>query len=161
MPATATRTYFATAPGPLGDLLLLSDGEHLTGLLTDAAPNADMVPDRGRVLRSAADQLRAYLAGELTAFDVSPRQPGTAFQQRVWAELQGIPYGETISYAELARRVGQPGAARAVGSANGKNRLCIVIPCHRVIAADGTLGGYGGGLWRKEWLLALEAGYRR
>ena len=74
----------------------------------------------------------------------------------MWAELQAIPYGETISYAELAKRIGQPTASRAVGSANGRNHISVVVPCHRVIAADGTLGGYGGELWRKEWLLKLE-----
>jgi methylated-DNA-[protein]-cysteine S-methyltransferase len=81
---------------------------------------------------------------------------GTSFQRLVWEGLRAIPYGETISYAELARRIGRPGASRAVGSANGRNPISIVVPCHRVIAADGTLGGYGGGLDRKEWLLQHE-----
>ena len=82
--------------------------------------------------------------------------PGTPFQRLVWDGLRAIPYGSTLSYAELARRIGRPGASRAVGSANGRNPISIVVPCHRVIAADGTLGGYGGGLDRKEWLLELE-----
>ena len=85
------------------------------------------------------------------------RMAGTPFQHLVWEGLRAIPYGETVSYAELARRIGRPGASRAVGSANGRNRFSIVVPCHRVIAADGTLGGYGGGLDRKEWLLQHEA----
>jgi methylated-DNA-[protein]-cysteine S-methyltransferase len=160
MPATVTApvvTYYDTVPSPLGDVLLTSDGDALTGLFLTPHPTAGMVRDRD-ALREPAAQLRAYLAGELTAFDLPHRQPGTAFQQRVWAELLTIPYGETISYAELARRVGRPGAARAVGSANGRNQICILVPCHRVIAADGTLGGYGGELWRKEWLLGLERG---
>ena len=158
MPATtapAAVTYFDTVTSPLGDVLFTSDGEFLTGLFVSPRPTAGMTRDRDS-LREPAAQLRAYLAGELKEFDLPHRQPGTAFQQRVWAELMHIPYGETISYAELAKRVGQPTAARAVGSANGKNQICILVPCHRVIAADGTLGGYGGELWRKEWLLNLE-----
>lgn len=157
MTATATATYFDTVATPLGDVLLTSDGEFLTGLYLTPHSAADAVRDRA-TLKPAAAQLRAYLAGELRAFDLPHRQPGTAFQQRVWGELTTIPYGETISYADLAKRVGQPTAARAVGSANGKNQICILVPCHRVIAADGGLGGYGGELWRKEWLLALERG---
>ncbi len=151
---TATLLY-DVVPSPLGDLLLTSDGERLTGLIFDEAPTDEMERDRAALKRSV-DQLKAYLAGELTEFDLGLEQPGTEFQQRVWAELMAIPYGETISYAELAHRIGQPKASRAVGCANGRNRIAIVVPCHRVIAADGTLGGYGGELWRKEWLLNLE-----
>jgi len=104
------------------------------------------------------DRLRAYFSGDLTALgDIPVRfERGTAFQQEVWHALRGIPVGETISYAELARRVGRPSAFRAVGSANGQNPIGIVVPCHRVIAADGKLGGYAGGLDRKRWLLAHE-----
>jgi methylated-DNA-[protein]-cysteine S-methyltransferase len=155
MPATLTRTYAHTLASPLGDILLASDGECLTGLYLSDPPQLDAIRDLAP-LKNAVAQLRAYLAGELREFDLPLQQPGTAFQQKVWAELAAIPYGETISYAELAARVGQPGAARAVGSANGKNQICILVPCHRVIAAGGTLGGYGGGLWRKEWLLRHE-----
>ncbi len=151
---TATLLY-DFVPSPLGDLLLTSDGERLTGLIFDEAPTEDMDRDRA-ALSEPAKQLRAYLAGELKDFDLELEQPGTAFQQTVWAELRAIPYGETISYAELARRVGKPQAPRAVGGANGRNRIAIVVPCHRVIAADGSLGGYGGELWRKEWLLNRE-----
>jgi AraC family transcriptional regulator, regulatory protein of adaptative response / methylated-DNA-[protein]-cysteine methyltransferase len=110
------------------------------------------------VLAQLQDELEQYFAGELREFTVPLEFPGTPFRQRVWEELQRIPYGETISYIELARRVGRPKGSRAVGQANGSNRICIVIPCHRVIAADGTLGGYGGKLWRKERLLNLEQG---
>jgi O-6-methylguanine DNA methyltransferase len=104
------------------------------------------------------DALRAYFAGDLGAIDeVSVRfDRGTHFQRDVWDALRTIPVGESISYAELARRVGRPSAFRAVGAANGQNPVGIVIPCHRVIASDGTLGGYGGGLERKRWLLAHE-----
>ena len=110
---------------------------------------------RGAVAE-AIRQLREYFAGERTGFDLPLAPKGTEFQRAVWRQLQDIPYGETISYGELARRVGNPKAARAVGSANGANPLPIVIPCHRVIAGDGSIGGFGGGLPTKEILLALE-----
>lgn len=103
-------------------------------------------------------QLEAYFAGRRRAFDIPIEAPGSPFQVRVWAELQAIPYGETISYRELAERVGEPAASRAVGRANGSNRIAVIIPCHRVIAAGGGLGGYGGGLAAKRWLLDLESG---
>ena len=106
----------------------------------------------------AVTALRAYFAGDLGALAPIPVRfdRGTEFQREVWAALQGIPVGETISYAELARRVDRPSAFRAVGSANGQNPIGIVVPCHRVIAADGSLGGYAGGLNRKRWLLEHE-----
>jgi AraC family transcriptional regulator, regulatory protein of adaptative response / methylated-DNA-[protein]-cysteine methyltransferase len=105
------------------------------------------------LLRSQLDE---YFAGERSAFDLPLAYPGTAFQRRVWDALLAIPYGETRTYADIAREIGVPGAARAVGRANGLNRIAIVIPCHRVMAADGGLGGYGGGLWRKLRLLETE-----
>ena len=101
-------------------------------------------------------QLGEYFVGERRAFDLPIDEPGSAFQERVWTELLAIPYGETIAYRELAERVGAPGAPRAVGRANGSNRLAIIVPCHRVIAAGGGLGGYGGGLTAKRYLLDLE-----
>jgi methylated-DNA-[protein]-cysteine S-methyltransferase len=107
-------------------------------------------------LGQAIRQLEAYFAGKLDNFNLLLSPQGTPFQQRVWSELQNIPYGETISYGELARRIGNPKASRAVGLANGANPLSIVIPCHRVIGANGKLTGYGGGLPIKEKLLALE-----
>ena len=103
------------------------------------------------------EQLDAYFAGELETFDLDLDPHGTPFQQRVWDELTRIPYGETISYSELAHRLGDPKLVRAVGLANGRNPISIVIPCHRVIGADGSLVGYGGGLERKRWLLEHEA----
>jgi methylated-DNA-[protein]-cysteine S-methyltransferase len=148
--------YYATVPSPLGDITVSTDGTALTGLTLDGPPPAGSVEDAGR-LRPFVAELREYLAGERTEFTFRVEQPGTGFQKRVWDELMTIPYGETISYGELARRVGHPKASRAVGSANGRNQIAIVVPCHRVIASGGTLGGYGGGLWRKEWLLKLEA----
>lgn len=110
------------------------------------------------LLDRLGDELDAYFAGSLRDFTVPLEAPGSAFQERVWAELRRIPFGETISYRELAARVGSPNAPRAVGRANGSNRIAIVIPCHRVVAAGGGLGGYGGGLDRKERLLRLEGG---
>ena len=139
---------------PLGDLLLASDGSALTRLSLHAG-TAPSGPATG-LLGEVAAQLREYFAGERQAFDVPMNLEGTPFQRKVWAELLRIPFGEAISYAELARRVGMPTASRAVGSANGQNPVALIVPCHRVIAADGTLGGYGGGLDRKEWLLAHE-----
>src|SRR5262245_65462515 len=108
-----------------------------------------------------SEELRAYSAGALKTFTVPVRIAGTPFQTRVWAALQAIPYGETRSYEALADAIGASGAQRAVGHANGQNRIAIVIPCHRVINKNGQLGGYGGELWRKQALLALERGERR
>ena len=106
-------------------------------------------------------QLDAYFAGRLTEFDIPVKLDGTEFQRRVWSQLQAIPYGETISYGELARRVGSPKASRAVGLANGRNPVTIIVPCHRVIGSNGKLTGYGGGLDRKTWLLDHEAANRQ
>lgn len=105
----------------------------------------------------AASQLREYFAGERTRFDLPLAPAGTDFQRRVWGELERIPYGETATYGEVARAIGKPRAQRAVGLANGRNPIGIVVPCHRVVGADGSLTGYGGGLDRKAWLLNLEA----
>ncbi len=103
-----------------------------------------------------ADQLSEYFSGKRTAFELQLALRGTPFQLDVWNALRGIPYGDTISYAELARRIGKPNAVRAVGAANGANPIPVIIPCHRVIGSNGTLTGYGGGIERKQWLLALE-----
>jgi AraC family transcriptional regulator of adaptative response/methylated-DNA-[protein]-cysteine methyltransferase len=117
---------------------------------------APLVPGRNRWTDAAREQLAEYFRGERTAFDLPLDIRGTPFQERVWRALLEIPYGGTWSYRDLATRVGIPAATRAVGTANGRNRLAIVIPCHRVVNADGKLGGYGGGLWRKQYLLDLE-----
>lgn len=108
------------------------------------------------LLNQLRGELAAYFNGDLRSFTVPLDTPGTDWQRQVWSELARIPYGETTSYGELATRLGNPGGSRAVGLANGKNRVSIVIPCHRVIAANGTLHGYGGGLPRKRWLLDHE-----
>jgi methylated-DNA-[protein]-cysteine S-methyltransferase len=121
-----------------------------------AKPELGWQESQWGAVAEAIRQLREYFAGKRTGFDLPLAPKGTDFQRAVWRQLQEIPYGETISYGELARRVGNPKAARAVGSANGSNPLPIVIPCHRVIAGDGSIGGFGGGLPTKEILLALE-----
>jgi AraC family transcriptional regulator of adaptative response/methylated-DNA-[protein]-cysteine methyltransferase len=117
-----------------------------------------IVPGDNRHLTQLREQLDAYFAGRLRNFSVPLVAPGTPFQEKVWSALLKIPYGQTLSYEELASRVGAPGAQRAVGTANGSNRIAIVIPCHRVVNKNGKLGGYGGLLWRKEALLHLERG---
>ena len=119
-----------------------------------------LIPGEHPHLKLLAEELTRYFAGSLTEFRVPLVYRGTPFEERVWKELTRIPYGETISYAQLASRIDAPGGQRAVGRANGMNRISIVIPCHRVVNADGKLGGYGGGLWRKHWLLDLERRHR-
>lgn len=129
-------------------LMYLSLGGELGGERIEAADHP--------VLREAARQLRAYFAGKLRRFDLPLDLRGTPFQQRVWSELLRIPFGETRSYGELARAIGNPNASRAVGAANGRNPIAIVVPCHRVIGSDGGLCGFGGGLDYKRRLLDLE-----
>jgi methylated-DNA-[protein]-cysteine S-methyltransferase len=158
MTSTDTTVY-DTLDSPLGNLLLAGDGNALGAVHIDGSPAPDWRRDPGP-FREAAAQLRAYLAGELREFDLPLDPRGTAFQRRVWAALREIPYGSTISYAELAAAVGRPSATRAVGAANGRNPIAVVIPCHRVIGTSGALTGYGGGLGRKRMLLDLEGGRR-
>jgi len=152
---------YAYLDTPIGTLLLAGDAAALH-LITfpqcgrAAKPKPEWQESHRGPVGEAARQLREYFAAKRTGFDLPLAPAGTTFQRAVWRRLQEIPYGETISYGELARRVGNPRASRAVGSANGANPLPIVIPCHRVIASDGSLGGFGGGLPTKQTLLALE-----
>jgi methylated-DNA-[protein]-cysteine S-methyltransferase len=146
---------------PIGRLLLTTDGTALTGLymeISRKAPSTEGWVEDGTVapLAETVRQLAEYFAGARRAFDLPMRLKGTAFQQRVWRELTEIPYGETWSYGQLAQRINKPSASRAVGLANGRNPISILVPCHRVIGANGSLTGYGGGLERKQWLLAHE-----
>lgn len=146
---------------PVGPLLIAGDGEALRYIYFPkngkaARPERGWVESRAGVVAQTLEQLREYFSGKRREFDLPLAVDGTAFQKSVWRALQEIPYGETISYGELARRVGNPKASRAAGSANGANKIPIVIPCHRVIAAGGKLGGFGGGLPLKEALLKLE-----
>jgi methylated-DNA-[protein]-cysteine S-methyltransferase len=145
---------------PIGPLTLTASDGYVTTLQMEnqrhmRVPAPDVHRDEVWFAPVAA-QLEAYFAGELMEFDIPVRMEGTEFQRKVWSSLQDIPYGETISYGELARRVGIPGAARAVGLANGRNPVSIIVPCHRVIGANGSLTGYGGGIERKSWLLDHE-----
>jgi methylated-DNA-[protein]-cysteine S-methyltransferase len=152
---------FAVVESPLGPLLLAAEEGALTLLWMSPLPErkAGAVDARDRaVLAAAGEQLDAYFGGDLMDFDLPLAPRGTSFQQRVWEALVEIPFGETVSYGSLATRLGRPGAARAVGLANGSNPISIIIPCHRVIGSDGRLTGYGGGIDRKAWLLDHEAG---
>ncbi len=140
---------------PIGQIVLESDGDVLIGLRLPNAMELSRRDEETPVLKATATQLEEYFAGERTQFDLRMELDGTPFQREVWAALARIPYGETISYGELARRVGRPRGPRAVGQANGKNPIAIIVPCHRVVASNG-IGGYGGGLTCKRALLALE-----
>lgn len=152
-------TYVEYMDSPVGELTLLAEDGRLSGLYMERQnrrpEDAGWVPN-AEMLAPVREQLAAYFAGELREFDVELALKGTPFQESVWRELCRIPYGQTITYGELARRVGKPAAVRAAGAANGRNRIGIIVPCHRVIGANGTLTGYAGGLERKEWLLAWE-----
>jgi len=149
----------ATVDTPIGELTLVASGLGLRNLLWAGrlAPD-DAVAQRSPLLGEAARQLREYFAGDRTSFDLALDLEGTRFQRKAWLALAEIPYGETRSYAEQAARLGRPHAVRAVGHANGRNPLPIVLPCHRVIGSDGSLTGFGGGLHVKRALLDLEAG---
>ena len=159
----SNQVCYSICSSPVGELLLTSSDGMLTGLsmaLQQGKPAP--VPEKhwrrdDAALRLARQQLEAFFAGELQAFDLPLHMSGTPFQKQVWQGLLTIPYGTTISYAELAARIGRPGASRAVGAANGRNPIGIIVPCHRVIGANGSLTGYGGGLDRKEWLISHEA----
>jgi methylated-DNA-[protein]-cysteine S-methyltransferase len=160
---TQTSTVMTFMDSPIGRLTLTAKGDVLTGVHMDEQRHVPALSPAieldDRALAPFVAQLEAYFAGDLTDFDLPIEMHGTEFQRRVWAALREIPYGETISYGELARWVGNPKASRAVGLANGRNPVAIVVPCHRVIGADGSLTGYGGGLERKVWLLEHEGSW--
>jgi methylated-DNA-[protein]-cysteine S-methyltransferase len=161
--STGTDTLWTSIDSPIGPLLVtLEDGAVSRVWMSEQrhqASEADpsWVRDDA-AFAEVARQLEEYFAGERKEFDVPLAPAGTAFQLEVWAALRTIPYGETCSYGEIAVQIGRPGASRAVGLANGRNPISIVVPCHRVIGSTGTLTGYGGGLERKRWLLDLERG---
>jgi methylated-DNA-[protein]-cysteine S-methyltransferase len=146
---------------PIGRLLLTSDGTALTGLYMEPSRKAQCTDGWAEdvtvaPLAATVRQLTEYFDGARREFDLPLRLQGTMFQTRVWRELTEIPYGQTWSYGQLAKRIDKPSASRAVGLANGRNPISILVPCHRVIGADGSLTGYGGGIERKRWLLAHE-----
>ena len=147
---TTAREYLDT---PAGTLEILADANHVRQI---EFVGRSRQANGNKLTREAAKQLKAYFAGKRQQFDLPLAQEGTDFQQQVWQALQGIPYGITCSYSDIAGRIGRPKAVRAVGAANGQNKIAIVIPCHRVIGSNGTLTGYAGGLDKKEILLKLE-----
>ncbi len=151
--------YYCYFESPLGKLLLtgnkLLESLHFPIGKTKVEPEKDWIYNE-EIFLKAIDQLDAYFKGELTKFDIELDIQGTDFQKKVWQELVKIPYGETLSYGELAKRIGNPKASRAVGMANGKNPISIIVPCHRVIGKNGSLTGFGGGLDAKKTLLDLE-----
>jgi methylated-DNA-[protein]-cysteine S-methyltransferase len=152
---------YTTLASPIGELLVLGDGHTLAGLHMQDGPRPISVRPQWRLDGDAfarvARQLDEYFAGERLTFEVDLAPVGTAFQHTVWEALSRVGYGETISYGELARRLGRPSAVRGVGLANARNPLSIIVPCHRVIGSDGSLTGYGGGIERKRLLLGLES----
>ena len=152
--------YYTMMDCPVGSLFIQGDGHAVTGLYlprhkhwSGPDPSLRQANEHFGVVR---EQLAEYFAGARQNFDVPVKLAGTPFQQRVWEELVKIPFGTTISYAQLAVRVGKPTAVRAVGAANGRNPVSILVPCHRVVGANGKLTGYAGGMAKKEWLLAWE-----
>ena len=142
-------------PSPVGLLEISGNDYGIESILYDSGNNHPVTIVQG-LLKECIEQLNEYFAGKRKVFDLPLNPQGTDFQKRVWAELQKIPYGKTVSYLDIARNIGDVNSTRAVGNANGKNKLNILIPCHRVIGINGKLTGYGGGLWRKKWLLELE-----
>ena len=154
---------YAIHGSPIGELLLVADDTALLRLHVrqgkyEPALQADWRNDRSHpILNLAQRELDAYFARRLQAFSVAIAPQGTAFQRRVWTALTGIPYGETRTYTQQAHAIGQPAAVRAVGAANGRNPISLIVPCHRVIGADGAMTGYAGGLTAKRMLLELEA----
>ena len=152
-------TLYTTTDSPIGELLLVGDGTALSALYMQAGRRKRIDPSWERsqaAFAAAIAQLGEYFAGERRDFDLPLAPRGADFQLRAWQALREIPYGETWSYGELARHIGRPTGSRAVGMANGRNPVSIVVPCHRVIGANGTLTGYAGGLERKQQLLELE-----
>jgi O-6-methylguanine DNA methyltransferase len=161
-------THFTEMDSPIGVLSLRGTARGLTGIFMESHRHGPAEAERlgwqrdDALFAETRAQLTEYFAGQRKVFTVPVDREalvGTAFQRRVWLALESIPYGATMSYGELARRIHQPAAVRAVGLANGRNPLSIIVPCHRVIGANGTLTGYGGGLERKRWLLDLEQGH--
>lgn len=149
--------YTAYASSPVGTLKLQCSDRYIKSVTFCEAEGREA--DEHKLLFMCTKQLEEYFAGKRKVFNLPLNQDGTEFQSKVWNLLYKIPYGKTISYQELSRQYGDPKAIRAVASANGRNNLAIIVPCHRVIGSDQSLVGYAGGLWRKKWLLAHEARY--
>lgn len=160
-----TMTCYSYVDSPLGELLVLGDGQFVTGLYLPNHKGWGGTDTKWQRSDSSfaeiRDQLAEYFAGDRQSFDVPIKAVGSPFQQRVWQELARIPFGMTITYAQLAERIGNPAASRAVGNANGRNPISIVVPCHRVIGGNGKLTGYAGGLDKKRWLLNWERSHAK
>ena len=158
------KYYYTKMNSPIGDITLVADTDNLCAIYwPNQKPDTRKFTelendDNNRVLRSAALQLSSYFIGRTKDFDIPLRPVGTDFQERVWKALRSIKYGKTVSYADIAKKIGNPKAVRAVGSAIGKNPLSIIVPCHRVVGSNGKLTGFAGGLKTKEFLLNLERG---
>jgi methylated-DNA-[protein]-cysteine S-methyltransferase len=156
------RIRYCFTPSSLGNVLLVANGDALCGVYFDDQkylPPIDPAweeDDRSEVLRAARRELDQYFAGSRKVFDLPLAPNGTSFQRAVWNAIAQVPWGKTLTYAELASRAGHPGSARAAGAATGRNPLSIIVPCHRIVGSDGSLTGYAGGLDRKQKLLALE-----
>ncbi|CAH0345324.1 methylated-DNA--[protein]-cysteine S-methyltransferase [Bacillus sp. CECT 9360] len=151
-------TYTTYYESPIGSLEIKGTEEAITSILF--SENCNAVKDDTPILRECYNQIDEYFKGLRKEFTFKYMTNGTAFQNKVWAELARVPYGETVSYKEIATSIENAKAIRAVGATNGRNRLMIVIPCHRIIGSNGGLTGYAGGLWRKEWLLQHEGSFR-
>ncbi len=155
-----TQTHYEMKTS-LGKIYLVASDKGLQSVLFEKQSKSTVIKlnlakKSDRILQAAAIQIKEYLLGERKKFNLKFDISGTVFQQKVWKELSKIPFGQTVSYKEVAKRIQNPRAVRAVGTANGRNPICIIVPCHRVIAADGTLGGYSGGIEFKKKLLAIE-----
>lgn len=154
-----TQKFVSYLKSQIGQLKITADENSINSILF-VFDNTEMeVENSNEILEICKKQLNEYFVGERKEFDVNINQEGTEFQQKVWNELVKLPFGKTVSYNYIAERVGGKNMMRAVGSANGKNQISIIVPCHRVIGSDGSLTGYAGGMWRKEWLLKHEDKY--
>jgi methylated-DNA-[protein]-cysteine S-methyltransferase len=153
---TSYITYYSS---PIGLIKITGTGEALHSLLFVEAKEEQPSAALPAILNACTDQLKDYFHGQLKNFNLPLLFEGTSFQQQVWTELGNIPFGRTTSYIALARKLKNPNAVRAIGSTNAKNKICILVPCHRVIGSDGSLVGYAGGLWRKQWLLEHERAF--
>lgn len=147
-------------PSAIGPIRISADEQAITEVhfleSQDLVPDGPLSPSGNYLLETCLEELAAFFEGNLRSFSVPVKQEGTEFQQSVWAELLKIPFGKTSSYLELSKRIGDVKAIRAVGTSNGKNKIAIIVPCHRVIGSNGSLTGYAGGLGRKQWLLEHE-----
>lgn len=152
------NTYIAYMQSPVGFIEIQANEREIIKI--GFVEEEDSQPNSNVMIQETIKQLQQYFSGERKVFDLPLKISGTPFQQAVWKELIKIPYGTTLSYGNIARNIGNSKASRAVGNANNKNKISIVIPCHRVIGATGKLVGYGGGVWRKKWLLEHEKKYR-